>query len=316
VVLSYAAAACAALGRAMRADARVVALGEDVGRGGIFQQYKGLQQELGAERVIDTPISEAAILGAAVGMALAGMRPVVEMRVVDFALCAMDEIVNQAAKARYMLGGQARAAMVVRMPSGLWSGSAAQHSQSLEAWFAHVPGLVVVAPATPQDNYSLLLAALESGDPVVYMEHKELWPLQGEVNENRSEKLGSARIVREGGDITLVTWSRAVHAAEAAAGAAAREGISVELIDLRTLWPWDRDTVFASAAKTGRVLVVHEAVQVAGFGAEVAASVAEHTGVRVKRLGAPRIPVGYSEPLEDEARISEQRIAAALADYN
>src|SRR5215212_1432421 len=160
-LMTYAEGACSAVRRAMQLDPSVVVLGEDVGRGGIFQQYKGLQQEFGSERVIDTPISEATIMGAAVGMALAGLKPIVEMRVVDFALCAMDEIVNQAAKARYMFGGQGRVPLVARMPIGLWAGSAGQHSQSLEAWFAHVPGLVVVAPSSPQDNYSLLAAAIE-----------------------------------------------------------------------------------------------------------------------------------------------------------
>jgi pyruvate/2-oxoglutarate/acetoin dehydrogenase E1 component len=161
------------------ADPRVVVLGEDVGRGGIFGQYAGLQQQFGAARVIDTPISEAAIMGAGVGMALAGMRPIVEMRVVDFALCGMDEIVNQAAKNRFMFGGQGRVPLVARMPGGIWDASAAQHSQSLESWFAHLPGLVVVCPSTPQDNYSLLRAALQSGDPVAYIEHKTLWGSQG-----------------------------------------------------------------------------------------------------------------------------------------
>jgi len=305
-LMSYAQAGCEAVREAMRADPRVVVLGEDVGRGGIFQQYKGLQQDLGAARVIDTPISESTIMGAAVGMALAGLRPVVEMRVVDFALCAMDEIVNQAAKARFMFGGQGSVPLVARMPLGLWSGSAAQHSQSLEAWFAHVPGLVVAAPATPQDNYSLLAASIACGDPVVYMEHKELWGLQGEVSAEQIP-LGKARVVREGTDVTLVTWSRALHTV-----LEAQTEASVEIIDLRTLWPWDRDTVLASAAKTGRLLVVHEAVQAAGFGAEIAATVAEELGIRVKRLGAPRIPVGYAAPLEDEARVSGQAIAAAL----
>jgi pyruvate dehydrogenase E1 component beta subunit len=305
-LMSYAQASCEAVRAAMRADPRVVVLGEDVGRGGIFQQYKGLQQEFGAQRVIDTPISESTIMGAAVGMALAGLKPVVELRVVDFALCAMDEIVNQAAKARYMFGGQGRVPLVARMPVGLWSGSAAQHSQSLEAWFAHVPGLTVVAPATPQDNHSLLAAAMAGGDPVVYMEHKELWGLQGEVAAKKID-LGKAQIAREGRDVTLVTWSRAVHTA-----LEVDADLSVEIIDLRTLWPWDRDTVLASAAKTGRLLVVHEAVQAAGFGAEIAATVAEELGVRVKRLGGPRIPVGYSRPLEDESRVSSQAIMAAL----
>jgi acetoin:2,6-dichlorophenolindophenol oxidoreductase subunit beta len=305
--MSYAQAACAAVRDAMKADAGVVVVGEDVGRGGVFQQYRGLQQEFGKERVIDTPISEATILGAGVGMALAGLKPVVEMRVVDFALCATDEIVNQAAKARFMFGGQGRVPLVARMPIGLWSGSAAQHSQSLEAWFAHIPGLVVVAPATPQDNYSLLRAAIDCGDPVVYMEHKELWGLQADVTFQETE-LGKARVVREGKDITLVTWSRTLHAA-----LEAKTSKSVEIIDLRTLWPWDRETVFRSVKKTKRLLVVHEAVQAAGFGAEIAATVAEELGVPVKRLGAPRIPVGYSRPLEDEARVTAERIAAALA---
>ena len=303
---SYAEAARLAVQASMKEDPRVVVLGEDVGRGGVFQQYKGLQQEFGAARVIDTPISEATIMGAAVGMALAGLTPVVEMRVVDFAICATDEIVNQAAKARFMFGGQGRVPMVARLPIGLWSGSAAQHSQSLEAWFAHIPGLVVVAPATPQDNYSLLRAAIDCGDPVIYMEHKELWGLQGEVSTDPLS-LGKARVVREGKDLTIVTWSKALHAA-----LEAKTSKSVEIIDLRTLWPWDRETVFASVKKTGRLLVVHEAVQAAGFGAEIAATVAEELGVPVKRLGAPRIPVGYSKPLEDEARITPEKIAALI----
>ena len=307
MVLSYAQAAVEAVRAAMQADPRVVVLGEDVGRGGVFQQYRGLQAEFSAARVIDTPISESTIMGAAVGMALAGLKPVVEMRVVDFALCAMDEIVNQAAKARYMFGGQGRVPLVARLPIGLWSGSAAQHSQSLEAWFAHVPGLVVVAPATPQDNYSLLRASIECGDPVIYMEHKELWGLQAEVAQE-SIPLGKARVAREGKDLTLVTWSRTVHAA-----LQADTNKSVEIIDLRTLWPWDRETVLSSVRKTGELLVVHEAVQAAGFGAEIAATVAEETGARVRRLGAPRIPVGYSISLEDEARIGAAAIAARIA---
>ena len=306
--VSYAHAGLEAVQRAMQADPRVVVVGEDVGRGGVFGQYRGLQQEFGAARVIDTPISEGTIMGAAVGMALAGLRPIVEMRVVDFALCAIDEIVNQAAKARYMFGGQGRVPMVARLPTGLWSGSAAQHSQSLEAWFAHIPGLVVVTPATAQDNYSLLGAVLACGDPVIYMEHKELWGLQGEVREE-AVPLGKARIAREGRDVTLVTWSRTVHEAMQAAEKAK---MSVEVIDLRTLWPWDRDTVFSSVEKTGTLLVVHEAVQVAGFGAEIAATVAEEAGVKVRRLGAPRIPVGYSIPLEDEARVTSERILQVL----
>src|SRR5512133_4260570 len=193
-LMTYAQAAALALSHEMQADANVVVIGEDVGRGGIFGQYQGLQQQFGPQRVVDTPISEAAILGAGVGMALAGLRPVVEMRVVDFALCAMDELVNQAAKNRFMFGGQGRVPMVVRMPIGIWDSSAAQHSQSLESWFAHLPGVGGVCPATPQDNYSLLRAALASGDPVVYMEHKTLWSLGGEVDETQQVELGRARV--------------------------------------------------------------------------------------------------------------------------
>jgi pyruvate/2-oxoglutarate/acetoin dehydrogenase E1 component len=310
-LMSYSQAAATALAEAMRADPHVVALGEDLGRGGIFAQYRGLQQEFGVERVIDTPISEATIMGAAVGMALAGLRPVVEMRVVDFALCAMDELVNQAAKNRYMFGGQGRVALVARMPIGLWTASAAQHSQSLEAWFAHIPGLVVVAPSAPADNYGLLHSALESGDPVVYLEHKELWAEEGEVAPGTRVPLGAAQVVREGGDVTIVSWSKAVATCVAAAAELAADGISAEVIDLRTIWPWDRATVLASAARSGALLVVHEAVQVGGFGAEVAATAAEQTGCRVKRLGAPRIPSGYSAPLEDESRVSAGAVAAA-----
>ena len=314
-LMTYAQAATAALAELMREDARVIALGEDLGRGGVFGQYRGLQQEFGANRVIDTPISEANIMGAAVGMALAGMRPVVEMRVIDFALCAIDEIINQAAKNRFMFGGQGRVPLVMRLPIGIWSASAAQHSQSLEAWFAHIPGLVVVTPATPQDNHGLLRAALNSGDPVVYMEHKELWGTQAEVDTGEQIELGRARVARAGSDLTIVTWSRGLQASLDAAQTLGDAGVSAEVIDLRTLWPWDRDTVLASAARTKRLLVVHEAVQVAGFGAEIAASVAEALNVPVKRLGAPRIPVGYAQPLENESRLTTDKIVAVAKGF-
>ena len=314
-LMTYAQAAAVALGDLMRVDERVIALGEDLGRGGVFGQYRGLQAEFGAQRVIDTPISEANIMGAAVGMALAGLRPVVEMRVIDFALCAIDEIINQAAKNRFMFGGQGRVPLVMRMPIGIWSASAAQHSQSLEAWFAHIPGLVVVTPATPQDNHGLLRAALDSGDPVVYMEHKELWGTQAEVDTSLSIELGRARTARAGKDLTIVTWSRGVQASLDAAQVLSGSGVSAEVIDLRTLWPWDRDTVLASAGRTKRLLVVHEAVQVAGFGAEVAATVAEALNVPVKRLGAPRIPVGYAQVLENESRLTADKIVATAKGF-
>lgn len=311
-LMSYADAAVRALAREMEADRNVVVLGEDVGRGGIFAQYKGLQQQFGTQRVIDTPISEAAILGAGVGMALAGLRPVVEMRVVDFALCAMDEMVNQAAKNRYMFGGQGRVPMVVRMPIGIWDASAAQHSQSFESWFAHLPGVVVVCPGTPQDNYSMLRAALACGDPVVYMEHKTLWGQTGEVDESHEVVLGQARTVRSGEHLTMVSWSRQVDLCEQACAQLAEQGISVELIDLRSIWPWDRDAVLQSCARTGRLLVVHEAIQAAGFGAEIAATAAEHSACKVRRLGAPRIPVGYAPVLEAQSRIDADAVVAAV----
>ena len=311
-LMTYAQAAALALQHEMTADANVIVIGEDVGRGGIFGQYQGLQSRFGVERVIDTPISEAAIMGAGVGMALAGLRPVIEMRVVDFALCGMDEIVNQAAKNRFMFGGQGRVPLVVRMPIGIWDASAAQHSQSLESWFAHLPGLVVVCPATPQDNYSLLRAALASGDPVVYMEHKTLWGLSGEVDVSQTATLGRANILRSGNALTLVSWSKQLQACATACEQLASDGIEVELIDLRTIWPWDRDTVLKSCARTKKLLVVHEAVQAGGFGAEIAASAAEATGCRIQRLGAPRIPVGYAPVLEAQSRIQSKDVAAAV----
>ena len=313
--LTYAEASRLAIAEEMRRDPDVWALGEDLGRGGVFGQYAGLVDEFGPERVCDTPISEASIMGASVGAAMVGTRPVVEMRFSDFALCAVDELVNQAAKARYMFGGQARVPMVIREPIGIWRSSAAQHSQSLEAWYAHIPGLVVVAPATPADNKGLLKSAIRCDDPVVYMEHKNLWGMTGEVpdDDEWTLPLGAARVEREGGDVTIVSWSRMVQVCAGAAAALEKgEGISAEVIDLRTLWPWDRERVFASVARTGRLLVVHEAVAVGGFGAEVAATVSEELGARVRRLGAPRIPIPYAPPLEDRARVTEDMIAAAV----
>lgn len=313
MMMTYAQAAVRALSLEMETSSDIVVIGEDVGRGGIFGQYAGMQARFGIQRVIDTPISEAAIVGAGVGMALAGLRPVLEMRVVDFALCGMDEIANQAAKNRYMFGGQGRVAMVMRMPIGIWDASAAQHSQSLENWFAHLPGLVVVCPATPQDNFSLLRAALHSGDPVIYMEHKTLWGVQGEVDETVTATLGQAQILRAGQHLTIVSWSRQLQACAAACSTLAeQQGIEAELIDLRSIWPWDRAAVLESCRKTGHLLVVHEAVQAAGFGAEIAATVAENVpGCKVRRLGAPRIPVGYAPVLEAEARISAGAVAVA-----
>ena len=315
-LMTYLEASKRALAEEMRRDPGVWAVGEDLGRGGVFGQYKGLVEEFGPDRISDAPISEACIMGAAVGAAMMGTRPVVEMRFSDFALCAMDELINQAAKARYMFGGQGRVPLVVREPIGLWRSSAAQHSQSLEAWYAHMPGLVVACPATPSDNYGLLKTAIRCDDPVVYMEHKGLWGFEGEVPEGEGTvPFGEARVVRKGGDLTIVSWSAQVHTCEKAADTLAQHGIDAEVLDLRTLWPWDKARVLASVERTGRLLVAHESVSVAGFGAEITATVAErlHHALKapVKRLGAPRIPISYAPPLEDTVRVSEAMIVAA-----
>jgi pyruvate/2-oxoglutarate/acetoin dehydrogenase E1 component len=311
-VLSYLHAGLLALEEEMRADERVWVLGEDVGRGGLFKQYAGLADRFGAERVVDAPISESAIMGVAVGAALTGTRPIAELRLNDFAVCAADELVNQAAKNRYMFGGQGRMPLVVRQPYGIGRSQAAQHSQTLESWYVHVPGLVVLAPSSPADNYGLLRSAIRSEDPVVYFEHKRLWPVEAEVELGGDPPaLGQARRVRAGDDVTVVAWSRAVHVAMEAAVALAGEGVSVEVLDLRSLWPWDKRAVLESAERTGRLLVVHEAVQVGGFGAEIVATVAEQLAVRVRRVGAPRVPVPYSPPLEDEVRLSAGAVIEA-----
>ena len=313
--MTYAEAARLALKEEMERDSTVWALGEDLGfEGGMGGQYKDLQAEFGADRIVDTPISEATIMGAAIGAALAGTCPIAELRFSDFAMCAVDELVNQAAKARYMFGGQARVPMIARMPIGIRGGIAAQHSQSPEAWYTHVPGLVVVTPATPADNRGLLKAAIRCDDPVVYMEHKGLWGAEGEVEENDSDPipLGIARKVLTGSDLTIVTWSAMVNVVKKAALSLADEGISVEVIDLRTLWPWDKDSVFNSVKKTGRLMIVHEAVKVGGFGGEISSEVSEHLfnilKAPVKRMGGARIPIPFSIPLEAEYMISEEQI--------
>ncbi|GIT26934.1 MAG: alpha-ketoacid dehydrogenase subunit beta [Gammaproteobacteria bacterium] len=312
--MTYADAAKQALAEEMRRDPTIWALGEDLGRGGVFGQYQGMAEEFGPERIADTPISEAAILGAAVGAAMSGTRPVVEMRFADFALCAVDELVNQAAKARYMFGGQTKVPLVVREPMGMWRSSAAQHSQSLESWYTHIPGLVVVCPSTPHDNLGLLKSSIRCDDPVVYMEHKNLWGFEGEVPDDDPIPLGVARIARTGRDLTIVSWSSTCHKVMLAAVTLEDEGLEAEVIDLRTLWPWDKSTVLDSVEKTGRLLVAHEAVQVGGFGAEVAATVADRafSSLRapIKRIGAPRVPIPYAPPLEDLLRVTPERIAA------
>lgn len=316
-VVSMVEASRLALAEEMRRDSTVWALGEDLGRGGVFGQYKGLVEEFGPERIADAPISEACIMGAAVGAAMMGTRPIVELRFSDFALCAVDELVNQAAKARFMFGGQGRVPLVVREPIGMWRSSAAQHSQSLEGWYTHIPGLVVIAPSTPADNKGLLKSAIRCDDPVVYLEHKNLWQLEAEVPDGEHlVEIGKARVARGGQDVTIVSWSAMVHTCLEAADALAKDKIRAEVIDLRSLWPWDKAGVLASVVKTGRLLVAHEAVRVGGFGAEIAATVAEHAHDKLKapvrRLGAPRAPISYAPNLEDEVRVSADYIATTV----
>jgi pyruvate/2-oxoglutarate/acetoin dehydrogenase E1 component len=305
----------------MQRDPRVWVLGEDVARGGLFGQYKGFLDEFGPERVVSTPISESTIMGAGLGAALVGTRPIIEMRIFDFVMCAMDELVNQIAKVRYMFGGQGKASVVVRMPHGMWRNSAAQHSQMLEAWFAHLPGVVVVAPATPADAGGLLVSAIRSDDPVLFFDPKDLFGETGEVEETISPlPFGTARHVQRGDAVTVVTWSAAVREVTRAAAALAAEGIAADVWDLRSIWPWDEEAVLASVSRTKRLLVVHEAVEVGGFGAEVVARVVSRLGPGalrcVRRLGAPRIPIPFSPPLETALRVTEAKIAAAIREVS
>jgi pyruvate/2-oxoglutarate/acetoin dehydrogenase E1 component len=301
----------------MRRDNRVWVLGEDVARGGLWGQYKDFLGEFGPERVVSTPISEATIMGAGLGSALVGMRPIIEMRIFDFVMCAMDELVNQIAKIRYMFGGQAKPAVVVRMPHGMWRNSAAQHSQMLEAWFAHLPGVIVVTPATAADTAGLLVQAIRSDDPVLFFDPKDLFLVNGEIADPIEPiPFGVARRVSEGDAATVVTWSAAVPVATKAAQMLAGEGIRIDLLDLRTIWPWDQDAVIASVRKTGRLLVVHEAVEVAGFGAEIVARVVDVAGPgalkAAKRLASPRIPIPFSPPLEAEVRLTPEKVVRAV----
>ena len=301
----------------MRRDPTVWVLGEDVARGGLWGQYKGFLDEFGADRAVSTPISESTIMGAGLGAALVGTRPIIEMRIFDFVMCAMDELVNQIAKIRYMFGGQAKPAVVVRMPHGMWRNSAAQHSQMLEAWFAHLPGVIVVTPSPAEATAGLLVQAIRSDDPVLFFDPKDLFGVRGDVAEHIEPiPFGVARQVTEGNAATVVSWSAAMPVAKKGVELLAGEGVKVDLFDLRTIWPWDQDAVIASVKKTGRLLVVHEAVEVSGFGAEIIARVLDEVGTGVlkaaKRLAAPRIPIPFSPPLEAEVRLSPEKVMTAV----
>ncbi len=307
-----------ALADAMASDPTVVLFGEDVAAaGGPFGVTRGLLDKFGPERVRDTPISEAAIVGAAVGAAMSGLKPVVEIMFMDFVTLTMDALVNQAAKARFMFGGQFSIPMVVRMPHGGGISAGPQHSQCLEGWLTHVPGLKVVCPATIPDAYGLMRAAISDPDPVIVIENKSLYAVKGELPDAMPlVAIGKAATVRPGRDVTIVTYGAMVTVAQSAATALARDNIEAEVIDLRTLQPWDEAAVLASLAKTHRLVIVHEAVEAFGPGAEIAARMADvgfdELDAPIVRVGAPFMPPPFAKNLEERYRPDAERIAAAV----
>ena len=306
----------AALARAMRADERVIVLGEDVAEGGPYTATAGLAEEFGRERVLDTPISEGAVCGVAIGAAQAGLRPVVEIMYIDFLTLALDQLVNQAAKAHFMSGGQLTVPLVLRTQGGSGSRAGAQHSQSLEAWVTHVPGLKVVMPSCAADAAGLLASAIADPNPVVFVEHKALYFRREPVARSpQPVALGAAQIVRRGRDLTIVATSRMVGESLDAAERLAREGIESEVIDPRTLQPLDIDTIGASVRRTGRAVIAHEAVTAGGFGAELCARVQsvafDCLEAPIERVGAPFTPVPVSPPLEDAHRPGAEQVYAA-----
>lgn len=306
--MSYAEAIRDALDIALERDERVVLMGEDIGvYGGAFQVTGDLVHRYGVDRVMDTPISELGGAGIAVGAAATGLRPVFEFQFADFAMLAMEQICNQAAKMRYMLGGEVSVPLVMRFPSGSGTGAAAQHSQSLEAWLGHVPGLKVVQPSTPYDVKGMLLSAIDDPDPVMIFEHKLLYKLKGEVpREAYKVALDKAQVVREGKDLTVVASSVMVHRALEAAALAERDGWSVEVIDLRSVRPIDVPALVKSVKKTTRLLVAHESVKTLGIGAEISALIAEseafdYLDAPIMRLGGVESPIPYNPELEKAA---------------
>ena len=306
--LSYAEALREAMDIALESDERVIVMGEDIGvYGGAFQVTGDLFHKYGAERIIETPISELGGAGVAVGAALTGLRPIFEFQFSDFAALAMDQIVNQAAKLRYMLGGAVSVPVVMRLPSGSGTGAAAQHSQSLEAWLGHVPGLKVVQPSTPADAKGLLLAALDDPDPVIVFEHKLLYKMKGHVPSGHyTTKIGKADVKREGKDLTIVATGIMVHKSLEAAELLVLEGIDAEVIDLRTVRPIDKKTILDSVRKTSRVICVYEGVTTLGIGAEISAMIAESDAFDlldgpIIRLGGAECPIPFSPELQKAA---------------
>lgn len=313
--MTYAEAIRAALREEMQRDQRVFLFGEDIGRyGGAFGVTFGLLDEFGEKRVIETPISEAAIVGATTGAALAGMRPVAEMMFMDFILLGMEQLVNQAAKVRFMFGGKASVPMVIRMPAGSGTGAAAQHSQSLESILVHIPGIKVVAPSTPYDAKGLLISAIRDPNPVMFVEHKLLYKTKGEVPpEEYSIPIGVADIKRMGKDLTVVASSVMVPRSLAVAERLSKDGIEVEVIDPRSLRPLDSETIIQSVRKTGRLLVVHEACETGGWAGEVIARVASspafaYLDAPLRRLAGKDMPIPYNRNLERAAVPQEEDI--------
>lgn len=316
--ITYAQAINEALRECMREDERIILLGEDIGKyGGIFQVTAGLLDEFGPKRVIDTPISEAGFVGASVGAALTGMRPVVEIMFIDFTTVCMDMIINQMAKMHYMFGGRGTVPMVLRVNIGAGRGAAAQHSQSFHNFFMHIPGLYVVVPSTPYDAKGLMIEAINNDNPVIFVEHKKLYAEKGPVpEESYSIPFGQAEIKREGKDLTIVATSamtlRSLKAAQEIAG----QGIEVEVIDLRTLTPLDKETVLNSVKKTGRLIVADESHKTCGVAAEISAFVAEeaiyYLNSPIVRVCSPDTPVPFSPPLEKAFIPDEQDILTAI----
>lgn len=316
---SYAMAIKDVTAQEMRRDDKVFVMGEDVEvLGGIFGCTRGLVDEFGPERVRNTPISEAGFVGAGLGAACVGMRPIVELMYMDFALVAADQIINQVAKTRYVFGGKARIPLVIRGQQGVGRGNAATHSQSVEALFVHFPGLKVVMPSTADDAAGLLRTAIRDDNPVIFIEHKQLYVVKGEVNDDPDYCIpfGQAKVVREGNDVTVVGTHTYVQKAVNVAERLEKEGISVEVIDPRTIVPLDMDTIEASVKKTGRAVVVHEAHKVCGIGAEIGSQISErcfkYLDAPVERLGAKACPLPFNLGLENAVVPQEQDIYDAI----
>lgn len=319
--ITYAQAINDAISMEMRADENVFMMGEDIGEYcGAFGVSKGMLAEFGPERIMNTPISEQAFVGAAIGAAMAGMRPIVELMFSDFMCVCYDELVNEAPKLRFMFGGKVKVPMVMRTPSGGGTGAAAQHSQSLEAVLAHMPGLKIVVPSTPYDAKGLLISAIRDDNPVMFLEQKQLYRTKGEVPEGEyTIPLGVADVKRTGGDITIITYGKMVSYCLDCAEELGKNGISAEVIDLRTLVPLDTDTIIKSVKKTTRALIVHEAVQFGGFGAEVAATIADseafyYLDAPIRRLGAMYSPIPFNPVLEREISPTREKITGAAKD--